>query len=252
MLTNVNGCDSTANLILTVNKPSSSITEVEVGLSGLPYQWNDTSYTRPGEHISKIKFTNCVGCDSIPILILKVDAPNNSISNISICAGETYWFNGNNYNLPGTYTYHAINSMGSDSTVILNLTVNPTYNVSQKIELFSGETYSINGNKYSTAGTYTDVLKTTLGCDSTVVTELSYINIPNTLTPNGDGMNDIFMKDFHIQIYNRNGIILYDGTDGWNGTFHNRPVSKDTYFYVLHYTRGNEAKTKDGFLMVLP
>jgi gliding motility-associated-like protein len=59
------------------------------------------------------------------------------------------------------------------------------------------------------------------------------------------------MKGWHVQVFNRNGIKLYDGTDGWNGMYNNKPVSKDTYFYVLYYTFETETKTHEGYLMVV-
>jgi gliding motility-associated-like protein len=104
---------------------------------------------------------------------------------------------------------------------------------------------------YDKAGVYTDRLKTVYGCDSVVTSTISFINIPNTLTPNGDGHNDYFMKGNHIQIYNRNGILLFDGQDGWDGTYHGITVSQDTYFYVLYYISEGKKKSKEGYIMVL-
>jgi len=59
------------------------------------------------------------------------------------------------------------------------------------------------------------------------------------------------MKGWRVQIYNRNGIMLYDGDSGWDGNYNNKPVSKDTYFYVLFYPTESGVKTKEGYLMVI-
>jgi len=75
--------------------------------------------------------------------------------------------------------------------------------------------------------------------------------MPNTFTPNGDGKNDVFMKDWHIQVYNRNGILLYEGRDGWDGTHKGAPVTNDTYFYVVYYSAESGSKTNTGFVTVL-
>jgi len=74
---------------------------------------------------------------------------------------------------------------------------------------------------------------------------------PNTFTPNGDGKNDVFMKDWHIQVYNRNGILLYDGRDGWDGTQKGVPVMNDTYFYVVYYSAESGLKTSTGFVTII-
>ncbi len=48
----------------------------------------------------------------------------------------------------------------------------------------SGDSYSINGNTYTTSGTYTDILTASNGCDSTVTTVLTIITVsaPTTLS----------------------------------------------------------------------
>jgi gliding motility-associated-like protein len=73
----------------------------------------------------------------------------------------------------------------------------------------------------------------------------------NVFTPNGDGVDDIFMKGWHIQVYNRNGILIYEGTEGWDGTFKGKAVSNDTYFYVLYVTGASGVKTRTGFVTVV-
>jgi FOG: PKD repeat len=75
--------------------------------------------------------------------------------------------------------------------------------------------------------------------------------LPNTFTPNGDGENDIFMKNWHIQVFNRNGLLLYEGTEGWDGTYKGKHVSNDTYFYVLKYLTKSGMKYKTGYVTVV-
>ncbi|MDO9153019.1 MAG: gliding motility-associated C-terminal domain-containing protein, partial [Paludibacter sp.] len=76
-------------------------------------------------------------------------------------------------------------------------------------------------------------------------------NLPNTITPNGDGINDVFMAGWKIQIFNRNGILLYQGTGGWDGTYNGKPVSNGTYFYILIYSSLDSPQTKTGFVTVI-
>jgi large repetitive protein len=73
----------------------------------------------------------------------------------------------------------------------------------------------------------------------------------NTFTPNGDGINDVFMPGWHLKIYNRNGILLFEGSSGWDGKYQGQLVSKDTYYYVMDYLTESGAKYKDGYVMVI-
>jgi gliding motility-associated-like protein len=57
--------------------------------------------------------------------------------------------------------------------------------------------------------------------------------VPKVFTPNGDGINDIFMRGHRIVIFDRFGISIYEGEDGWDGTSKGKPVPSDIYFYKL-------------------
>ncbi len=58
-------------------------------------------------------------------------------------------------------------------------------------------------------------------------------DFPNAFTPNGDGKNDFFLKNYDLIIMNRWGQELYRGIDGWDGTYKGNKVSPGTYFYIL-------------------
>jgi len=250
--TNPSGCDSISTLILTVVSPTTSTTREAINSNDLPYVWNKMAFTESGTYTSPVHYVNSMGCDSIAKLILKVNLSTSAVTNASICASELpYIWNGSPYYSKGTYTKTMTNVFGDNVIVTLNLTVIAASNVSQSVLLFEGEKYTINGNIYDKEGTYTDILKTINGCDSTVVTDLSFIKIPNTLTPNGDGYNDVFMRGAHVKIYNRNGILLFEGQDGWDGKYHGNPVSQDTYFYVLYYISEGKTKSKEGYIMII-
>jgi gliding motility-associated-like protein len=72
--------------------------------------------------------------------------------------------------------------------------------------------------------------------------------MPNTFSPNGDGVNDVFYPRgkslYNVQsltIFNRWGQIVFQRKDfpantqdmGWDGTFNGRPAGSDAYVYIV-------------------
>jgi gliding motility-associated-like protein len=55
------------------------------------------------------------------------------------------------------------------------------------------------------------------------------------ITPNGDGVNDVFMMGHQLIVFDRLGVEMYRGNNGWNGTYKGKPVADDIYFYKLEY-----------------
>lgn len=74
------------------------------------------------------------------------------------------------------------------------------------------------------------------GCLETAFTfiHVNMIPLANTFSPNGDGIHDVFLRGWRIEVFNRNGVLLYEGTEGWDGTYKGVPVGSDTYFYCLY------------------
>ena len=90
-------------------------------------------------------------------------------------------------------------------------------------------------------------------CDTSSSISIAFecpLVIPNTLTPNGDGNNDLFIienlnpeiySNSYFTVYNRWGIVIYNSSKyglnstWWDGkkTFENETVNDGVYFYVL-------------------
>jgi gliding motility-associated-like protein len=70
--------------------------------------------------------------------------------------------------------------------------------------------------------------------------------IPTAFSPNGDGLNDIFLPEFScdlikgyfLEVYNRWGERVYRNerpSKGWDGTWNGRALDAGTYYYRLQY-----------------
>ena len=106
--------------------------------------------------------------------------------------------------------------------------------------------------------TFTVTITDTFGCSlsdtvtikvNPIVCESPFVFIPNSFTPNGDGVNDILyvrsdiLDDCFFVIYNRWGEKIFETVDqtiGWDGTFKLKDCPKGVYDY---YFKG---KCKDG------
>lgn len=68
--------------------------------------------------------------------------------------------------------------------------------------------------------------------------------IANAFTPfDKDNKNDIFAKGVDLVIFNRWGQVIYEGTDGWDGTFNGKNVSYGTYFYIMKLNATTDTPT---------
>jgi len=85
--------------------------------------------------------------------------------------------------------------------------------------------------------------------DTLNVFVLSDINIPNTFTPNGDGINDtwriLFLDQYKtslVEVYTTSGQVVFrsKGYDiSWDGTFKGSKVPVGTYYYVIDLGDGS-------------
>lgn len=122
---------------------------------------------------------------------------------------------------------------------------------------------------YTTEGNF-DVSLTVFNssvCSSSVVqgqymiSKNNILFIPNTFTPNNDGVNDEFVvsitniKSYKIQIFNRFGVLLFsseDQSNHWKGTYNNEPLPVGTYYYVIQaYDFNDQTIKKSGSVTIL-
>jgi gliding motility-associated-like protein len=86
------------------------------------------------------------------------------------------------------------------------------------------------------------------------------ITIPNTFTPNGDGVNDTWRLDnirnlslrYTVRIYNRYGSLIFQSTNNslpWDGTYHGKPMPAGVYYYIINLT--DTASILSGWVSVI-
>lgn len=100
------------------------------------------------------------------------------------------------------------------------------------------------------------------GCtatDDVFIKVLKQPRIPNTFTPNNDGINDLwaiqYLEDYpnaHVQVFTRTGQLVFESRGyyrAWNGTYRGMPLPVDTYYYIIEPGSGREAMT--GYVMIV-
>lgn len=106
-------------------------------------------------------------------------------------------------------------------------------------------------------GTYAATVRID-GCtttDSITVSKDCYMDIPNSFTPNDDGLNDYFfprtllahsVAQFRMQVFNRWGQIIFETQQpdgrGWDGRFNNAAQPQGVYIYLIDVLFGNGIK----------
>jgi gliding motility-associated-like protein len=85
---------------------------------------------------------------------------------------------------------------------------------------------------------------------------------PNTFTPNGDGINDIFAPnpkaradDFKFKLYNRYGALIFTSGSshiGWDGAYNGKPAPVGVYYWIATYIN-NEGRSlqKSGYVALV-
>lgn len=118
----------------------------------------------------------------------------------------------------------------------------------------------------STTTTYSLRVTTSQGCianDEVTITVVPYCIKPmNGFTPNGDGINDLWLitngnclSSAKVQVFNRYGAKVFEDKDyknNWNGTYNGKPLPDGTYYYVISFQLINSrVETKTGNVTIL-
>jgi gliding motility-associated-like protein len=189
------------------------------------------------------------------------------------------------------YTVRVSNDGCTDSTQTVNLTVNqnPVADAGSRMVLFEGQSATLNGtvtgdnitsytwspatflsdpNSLTPITTPADNITYTLtatsqscGVSSSSVFLRVYkkITIPNTFSPNHDGVNDLWNIDAlttypqsSILVYNRYGQQVFQSigyAKPWDGSFNGSPLAPGIYYYIIDL-KNNTPKVTGWVLLV--
>jgi large repetitive protein len=146
-----------------------------------------------------------------------------------------------------TYNLKPKFSLGADSRLCMGsiITLNPQItgvsylwqdgNTSPTYTITQPGLYSLTAT--NTCGATTDFI--------TIGNGVCNLYVPNSFTPNGDTKNDVFkasygdnVTQFHLQVFNRYGQIIFETKDknkGWDGTFKGSRQPYDGYVWLIQY-----------------
>lgn len=131
-----------------------------------------------------------------------------------------------------------------ENTVSINISGNSNYEYSLDNINFAGS-----GTSHSFAnvqpGIATIYIKDLNKCEPSITTSASIIGFPKFLTPNNDGVNDLwkvygvsstFFKQIDIKVFNRFGKIIYFLNDtnaeiGWDGSLNGKLLPSNDYWF---------------------
>ncbi len=185
-------------------------------------------------------------CRITPTFTLKIPVYHTFVDSV-ICRDESVYFSQTNLNKPGEYVDTLLTWNGCDSIVRLNLQISAEGVDTVFAQIFESETYRMGNFSYTKQGEYDAVFASQIGCDSLVHLVLDFYDvfIPNALSPNGDGLNDVFtifagadvQEVLRLEVYDRWGGRVYEHANlkpsdvqvGWDGTHKGRPASPGVY-----------------------
>ena len=227
--TGSNGCDSTTTVVLTINN-AQTVAAAPVSACG-SYAWNGQIITTSGNYSYTTTGSN--GCDSTTTI--NVTIHNTTYGDTTAVACGSFVWNGVAYTQSGSYqnveAYTSVN--GCDSIVTLNLTINNPVDVVVDETACDSYTWTVDGQTYTTSGTYVSpVMQTVNGCDSTVTLNLT-VNHSSSYAVTTSAVGSY---EWNGETYTESGVYTWTGTnaEGCDSTVTlNLTVTPATYTVII-------------------
>jgi gliding motility-associated-like protein len=122
---------------------------------------------------------------------------NTTYSTLNITGCKPVELNCRRYYSSGVYTQALTNSMGCDSIITLNLTIN---RISSTLNVNDCKSFTLNGQTYDSTGVYTQTILNSNGCDSIITLNLTVNRISSELN-----VSSCNSYTWHGNTYNTSG-----------------------------------------------
>ena len=201
----------------------------------------DLSYTYPkaGYYNVSLSVNDINGCESKPVKMNINVNPNPEIGNLydtTVFSGTVFHINAFTDVISQTISWQPFDYL-SDNT-ILNPVCTPFASTAYTLKV-------VDSNGCATTKAYT-------------VKVINIPQIPNTFSPNGDGIHDkwvfgntTFNNVTEVNVYDRNGQKVYSNynyDNSWDGTAGGQPLPIGTYYYIIKL---NNVYTLTGWVMII-
>jgi gliding motility-associated-like protein len=249
-----NGCQSVSDSALLL----SSVTEIEILSNSLQPCINDTVELRVAPDSSPLTWTFPNGTFSSQNLLEIILSPNNTglyivryIDPLNCPISDSFLLTGQ----PLPTVVIPEDTLVCVGSIFTLPEIAGSYYVWEQVGETTSFPVTVGGNYYlqtiSANGciTYDTITLNTINCED---------DLPNVITPNGDGINDFFYLEEatiflnnQLVILNRWGLEIYN-SKGYNNTFNGADVTDGVYFYSFTYDlSGKDPTVKRGFLTII-
>ncbi|MFT3981587.1 MAG: gliding motility-associated C-terminal domain-containing protein [Ferruginibacter sp.] len=112
--------------------------------------------------------------------------------------------------------------------------------------------------------TYTLNVTSTVGCRASASIQIKVVQGPliaNTFSPNGDGINELWLiknletyPNCKVQVFTRTGQLVFESRgyrQPWNGTFKGKSLPLDTYYYIIELNNRIDSKPVTGYVTII-
>jgi gliding motility-associated-like protein len=231
--------------VVCINSPSLFEGSLAVADTAIKWNWNlgngqrstdqkfNYAYNTAGQYTLTLEASNQLGCKSTDTKTINI-AP---LPVVTVAENPVISL-GSEIKLPVSYSQNVITYNWSpantlDCTNCPNPVATPKFNTTYKVNV-----------------TDSNSCKNTGEITVSVVCNNKNFFVPNTFSPNGDGVNDYFYprgsgidRVQSMRIFNRWGELVFEKrnfsvnsqADGWNGTHKGKAANGDVYVYVIEF-----------------